>query len=198
MHCVLWSNLASGTHQNTFWHLDYLHGVFLWDFRVPSFRLLENWVNLSTPERLAPRRMRKPLRWVALVITCSTWEWRPSRPVTGWESWWKHWEFKTKPRFASAIGWEAMVYTQFIPCVPSLCIFDVLNPISIMCTRKVLARNLHRRVSWGEHRLSRKLWERVAALPGVTVYGPSPEEDPAPWSEYSVPSLFGWGWRYIC
>eukprot|EP00434_Breviolum_minutum_P027327 symbB.v1.2.024164.t1/scaffold2264.1/size174359/19 len=29
-----------------------------------------------------------------------------------------------------------------------------------------------------EHRLSRKLWERVAALPGVTVYGPSPEEDP--------------------
>eukprot|EP00913_Durusdinium_trenchii_P032356 g30296.t1 len=29
-----------------------------------------------------------------------------------------------------------------------------------------------------EHRLSKKLWDRVAALPGVTIYGPSPEEDP--------------------
>ena len=77
------------------------------------------WFNLSTPERLAPPRMRKPLRWVVLVITCSTWEWRPSRPVTGWESWWKHWEFKkTKSRFTSATGWEVTVlwwfYTQFI------------------------------------------------------------------------------------
>ena len=31
----------------------------------------------------------------------------------------------------------------------------------------------------GEHQLSKRLWDRVAALPGVTMYGPSPEEDPA-------------------
>mmetsp|Transcript_9172 Transcript_9172/g.18841 ORF Transcript_9172/g.18841 Transcript_9172/m.18841 type:complete len:496 (+) Transcript_9172:39-1526(+) len=29
-----------------------------------------------------------------------------------------------------------------------------------------------------EHQLSKRLWDRVAALPGVTMYGPSPEEDP--------------------
>lgn len=138
---------------------------------VPSFRLLEDGVNLSTPERLAPPRMRKPLRWVALVITCSTWEWRPSRPVTGWENWWKYWEFKkTKSRFTSATGWEATVlwwfYTQFIH-VYTVC----AEFIDFSCFL-------------GEHRLSRKLWERVAALPGVTVYGPSPEEDPAPWFDY--------------
>ena len=31
----------------------------------------------------------------------------------------------------------------------------------------------------GEHQLSRHLWRRVAQLPGVTIYGPSPEDQPA-------------------
>ena len=57
MHCILWLNLGSGTHQNTY------------SLTIYTVCSIEDWVNLSTPERLAPLRMRKPLRWVVLVIT---------------------------------------------------------------------------------------------------------------------------------
>ena len=112
--------------------------MFDQDFRGPFFSALGRLGELSTPERLAPPRMRKPLRWVVLVITCSTWEWRPSRPVTGWESWWKHWEFKKKQSQDSLqqLAGRQRFYGGFIPSLYRVCRvyrFFVFPKVSIAC-----------------------------------------------------------------